>query len=190
MRDEQIIYEESDTWGAVPWGMLVLACAVVVITGQPDAGAEISTFGRLAGFGIAGLMFGGFALAVGKLTLVVRRERVEARFGVLGWIHKKVPLSEVVRTEAVRYRPMRDFGGWGIRVRPGRRAWSVRGNQAVRLTLADGMEIYLGTRHPQRLQERIELVRGSAGSGDVHAGEPDPGSGANRGEIPPNSDET
>ena len=50
-------------------------------------------------------------------------------------------------------------------------------------------QIYLGTRHPQRLQERIELVRGSAGSGDVHADEPDPGSGSNRGDTPPDSDE-
>jgi hypothetical protein len=39
----------------------------------------------------------------------------------LGWPRVRVPLDEVVRADAIRVRPLRDYGGWGLRVGSGGR---------------------------------------------------------------------
>ena len=42
-------------------------------------------------------------------------------------------------TDVVQYRPIVDYGGWGIRSgRDGERVLNARGNRGVRLELADG----------------------------------------------------
>jgi hypothetical protein len=45
------------------------------------------------------------------------------------------PLQEIEAVEVVRYHPIREFGGWGIRGWGKKKAWTVRGDQAVRLRL-------------------------------------------------------
>jgi hypothetical protein len=34
----------------------------------------------------------------------------------LGWPRVRVPLDEVVRADVIEVRPLRDYGGWGLRV--------------------------------------------------------------------------
>jgi hypothetical protein len=60
------------------------------------------------------------------------------------------------------YRPLREFGGWGIRPRGGKTAWTIRGNQAVKVTLHGGKEVYVGSLFPQRLEERIRTAMRAA----------------------------
>ena len=62
------------------------------------------------------------------------------------------------------YRPLLEFGGWGIRWRPGRTAWSIRGNQAAAVTLKSGKQIYVGSQHPQRLAGAIQAAMRTEGA--------------------------
>jgi hypothetical protein len=57
----------------------------------------------------------------------------------------------------VQYRPIADHGGWGIRSgRDGERALTARGNRGVRLVLADGTRLLIGSQRPEELAETIE----------------------------------
>ena len=57
----------------------------------------------------------------GRLVFQVDEEGVTARFGYPGWLAQRVPLSRIERARIVSYRPIRQFGGWGIPRRPFRR---------------------------------------------------------------------
>jgi len=97
------------------------------------------------------------ALMVSLLTMrmrtVVTRESVTVRYGFLGTIH--VPLQDIARAEAVEYRPVRDYGGWGNRGIGRRRAVNARGNRGVLLTRRDGSTVLVGSMQPRRLLEAL-----------------------------------
>ncbi len=59
-------------------------------------------------------------------TTRVEGDAVTVSFGFL--YTKRVSFAEIARAEAVTYRPIRDYGGWGIRGFGRRRALNTRGN--------------------------------------------------------------
>lgn len=84
-----------------------------------------------------------------RLTTRVDRDQVTLRLGFL--YSTRVPLSEILRAEAVVYRPIRDYGGWGIRGFARRRAISASGNRGVLLIRSDGSSLLVGSRCPREL---------------------------------------
>jgi hypothetical protein len=97
----------------------------------------------------------GFALlicvAIGSLRMktTVTPEGVAVSYGFLGTT--RVALSDIARAEAVVYRPLRDYGGWGIRGFGRRRAWNVRGDRGVLLVRKDGSTFLIGSQRPREL---------------------------------------
>ena len=92
-----------------------------------------------------------------RLKTSVGDGAVYARFP-LG-LGRRVMLSDILAAEVVSYRPLRDFGGWGYRIRPGRTMLNVRGTRAVRLDLADGGALYIGSQRPEELLHAVQTAR-------------------------------
>jgi hypothetical protein len=88
------------------------------------------------------------ALASLRMKTAVTPEGVTVSFGFLS---TRVPLSDIARAQAVAYRPLRDYGGWGIRGFGNRRAWNVRGNRGVLLVRRDGSTLLIGSQRPREL---------------------------------------
>lgn len=84
-----------------------------------------------------------------RMRTVVTADAIEVRFGAL--YSKRIPLREIVQAEAVVYRPVRDYGGWGIRGLGNRRALTTRGNLGVLLARSDGSTILVGSEKPRQL---------------------------------------
>jgi hypothetical protein len=92
------------------------------------------------------------------MEVIVTRAAVEVRWVPL--TRRTFPSATIVSAEAVAYRPLRQFGGWGIRFgRGGTRAYPMSGDRAVKLTLVDGSEVYLGSLEPEALAGAIERAR-------------------------------
>ena len=118
----------------------------------------------------ARLTVGGVLLFPALITLLFTRLDVEVRpdqlfiaFGPIHLIRKRILFSDIDSVRGLTYRPLREFGGWGIRPRGSRTAWTIRGNQAVKVTLQSGKEVYVGSRFPQRLEERIRTAMRATG---------------------------
>ena len=90
-----------------------------------------------------------------RLETEVRDDGLWIRFRA-GWPPKTYAWSRIQRAETVEYRPLRDFGGWGIRLRRREWAWIVWGKQAVRLHLHDGTSFLVGSAEPERLASAIQ----------------------------------
>ena len=71
---------------------------------------------------VAAILFGVLTM---RQTTTVSPEAVTVRFGPL--YTARIPVAEVASAQAVSYRPVRDYGGWGIRGTGRRRARSIRG---------------------------------------------------------------
>ena len=98
-----------------------------------------------------------------RLDVLVRAAEVTVAFGPVRLVRRRVAAKDIVAVEAITYRPLRDFGGWGIRPmgREKGTAWTIRGNKAVRLDLRSGYEeriLYVGSRTPDKLAARIAAV--------------------------------
>lgn len=97
------------------------------------------------------------------LITEVRTEGLYVRFKLL-WPERMIPYSQIVNVEAKRYRPILEYGGWGVRGIPVK-AFNVSGNRGVLLTLANGRTLMIGSQRPDQLaaalQAGVARARGS-----------------------------
>ena len=158
MKQERTQYRERSPWpgwvNALFWGSILVSCYPLLAGWGTD-----SPFGRRAAIA-GGIVCFAVAMQVlmGGLAVLVQESRVYIHMGWVPVIRKVVPFSEIVSLESVRYSPLREFGGWGIRGFGKKRAWTASGDQAVVLTLTSGTLLYVGSPHPLRLEERIRTL--------------------------------
>ncbi len=103
----------------------------------------------------------GIGLAVGMLRMTTEVTPVDVGvwFGFVPTYRRVVPIGKVREIEVVRYRPIADYGGWGIRYGRDREvALNARSDRGVRLHLADGSRLLIGN---QRADELAEALRSS-----------------------------
>ena len=85
-----------------------------------------------------------------ELRVTVVPGAVRIRFFPLAT--RTIERSAIVGIEARTYRPIREYGGWGLRFgRGGRRAYSISGDRGVELTLTDGRRVMIGSQRPAEL---------------------------------------
>lgn len=109
-----------------------------------------------------------FAFAVGllaallalRLSIFVDTTHLHVRF--LPFLRRSIPLDQITRCEARTYRPLREYGGWGVRWGWGGRGWvySVSGNRGVQLEFVSGKRLLIGSRRPEQLANAITSAMG------------------------------
>lgn len=107
------------------------------------------------------LLFGiGFPLWFWRMKLVVEVTADELRIRLRPFTNRAIPLADITTAAARTYRPLREFGGWGVRgLSRDNRAYNVSGNQGVQLTLRDGRRVLLGSRQPEALAQALNDAR-------------------------------
>lgn len=161
MHREHTSYREYTPWHrlahAVLWGVTVLACYPILAGWDDDLPGAL---GR--GLLVASILLGVAAIihVAGGLTVLVQETRIFLHLGRMPLIRTKIAFADIRSLRSVEYRPIAEFGGWGVRGFGRRRAWSARGDRAVALELLDGREILIGSDHPQRLEERLRTLAG------------------------------
>lgn len=91
------------------------------------------------------------------LTLTVTVDRANIHIAFKPFKKRSIPLCLVTDFYVRQYRPLREYGGWGIRWGgPKRgRAYNVRGNLGVQIQLADAKRVLIGSQRPEELAEAI-----------------------------------
>lgn len=89
--------------------------------------------------------------------MVTRVERGRLVISTLGlWTLRKVSLQDISKTEVVTYRPVEDYGGYGIRLTKRGRAYIAAGDRGVRITFVKGGKILIGSQRPEELERAIK----------------------------------
>jgi len=104
-----------------------------------------------------------------KLVTEVWDHELSVHF-VLLWRVRKIPLERIRRASPVTYRPIMDYGGWGIR--RGRKGWAYNasGDRGVELELDDGKLLLVGSQRPEELVAAIEMGKRTTGAGHPSIG--------------------
>ncbi len=103
------------------------------------------------------LLFIFLAMSVSSFTFVVSSESVDIHIGLIKIFRKKIRKSDIESWEIKGIRPVRDFGGWGIRRgRDGIWAYTFDVKQGVLIKTKQGGKYLLGSRKPYQLLQAIE----------------------------------
>jgi hypothetical protein len=80
------------------------------------------------------------------------------RIRMLPFANRTIDPAQIARWEARTYRPIREYGGWGVRFGPRGRAYNVSGDRGVELTLASGKRVLIGSQRPEELAAAIGRI--------------------------------
>ncbi len=152
---EPVVFAERQTFASNRVALLcgvgaLLGCGGALLAAGGEAGPTTGSLVSLVVLGaVAAFLFWG-------------QLRVEVRDSAL-WV-RLVPLTrqhrfawENIRSaEARTYRPILEYGGWGIRYGSSGKAYNVAGNRGVQLEFQDGSRLLIGS---QRADELAEAIR-------------------------------
>ncbi|MGB0652056.1 MAG: hypothetical protein ACPGQL_02550 [Thermoplasmatota archaeon] len=134
----------QNVWGWIGLAALLAAPAVTLAKGEP--------------LGPWLLLNAAALVLLVSIHLHTRLEARSLRVGVFPLWRRTVDLGAVEAAWPITYR-FRDFGGWGIRFGAGAVAYSIAGDQAVRLRLTgEKRDLVIGTRDAGRLLAELSLA--------------------------------
>lgn len=94
------------------------------------------------------------------VRLVTEVRNQELIVGMRGfWRSRRIPLDRIQSVETIDHDPAKDFGGYGMRSTREGKAYIARGSGGVRLTLAHGEKVVIGS---NRAEELAGALRRSA----------------------------
>lgn len=102
-----------------------------------------------------------FSMMTMRTTVGVDRLRVRS----VVWYAREIPNSSITSATALRYNPLLDCGGWGLRLSPKYgMVFNVSGERGVHVTYnaPDGKEksMLIGSRHDEELAAAIRIAAG------------------------------
>jgi len=101
----------------------------------------------------AGIIF--YIFTTYRLVTEVAEDGIHINFAPLA--KKSILFREIDSCEVRTYRPLLEYGGWGLRWTPWKgQAYSVKGNRGVQLKLSSGQRILIGSQQPEELARLIK----------------------------------
>lgn len=160
----QTLFEEHQQFRQ-PWlwglmgGILVMLLAIlglIIFQAPDDEGRITATVG--VGIGIVIEIAVMMLMYVLKLSVRLDAESLHIRFFPL--VTRTIRLDQIAHWEARTYRPILEYGGWGIRCGWKGMAYNVSGNQGVQLELVNGKRILIGLQRAEELAMAIGEAKG------------------------------
>jgi hypothetical protein len=93
------------------------------------------------------------------LTVEVRRDALYYRFFPFHRSFHRIDYVDIESCEARTYRPIREYGGWGIRLSSRGKAYNVKGDRGVQLVFTDGRRLLFGSQRADELASAINGVK-------------------------------
>ncbi|MGQ9559197.1 MAG: DUF6141 family protein [Candidatus Oleimicrobiaceae bacterium] len=95
-----------------------------------------------------------------RLMTEVRPDGLYVRFVPFHGRYKRYAFSTIRRFEACTYRPLWEYGGWGIRCGRNGKAYNVSGNRGLQLEFTDGKRLLIGSQQPEALVRAVQEASG------------------------------
>ena len=139
------------------WVLIVVSVlATIGLFGEPwgDRPMSDTALAILFGIGILALF------ASIRLITEVRQDGLYIRFVPFHLSFRRIAPEGLEGFEPLTYRPILNYGGWGIKWGRGGIAYNVSGNRGVRLNYTNGKHILIGSQRADELAQAIGTVLG------------------------------
>ena len=98
------------------------------------------------------LLFGyGFPWLFYTMKLVTEVDEISIRITFTPFTEFIIPFNTIKNYEIRKYRPIWEYGGWGIRFNRDGKAYTVKGTIGLQIELINGEKILIGTENPDKL---------------------------------------
>jgi hypothetical protein len=105
-----------------------------------------------------GCLFPVMTYITGLIT-EVRGDGIYIRFIPFHRQFRTMPFEAIQTYEVRTYRPLKEYGGWGIRYGASGKAYSVSGSRGVQLALLSRRNILLGSQKPEDLVLAVDRAK-------------------------------
>jgi hypothetical protein len=97
-----------------------------------------------------------------RLETRIRPDGIYFQFKPLQFKEKHIPPEAINSYEVREYKPIAEYGGWGIRAggKKSGKAYNVSGNLGLQLYLKDGKKLLIGTQKPAEIRKAMEDLFG------------------------------
>ena len=167
LQEPEIIFREEQKFSFwLRWVVYVsmgvsLVITVFAFTEEPAGADSMAVWEILLGAFIGiGVPIGVAALFyLLKLETEVRPDGLYVRYFPFHIHFKRFGREDLSEYYSRRYKPIREYGGWGIRysLRNGR-AYNTSGDRGVQLVLSGGKKLLIGSQKPDELAEAIGKI--------------------------------
>ena len=93
-----------------------------------------------------------------RLEVELNEEDLAIRFRP--FVRRRIPLSRIREFHARPYRPIREYGGWGLRYGPSGKAYNVKGDRGVQLLLEGKEKLLVGSQRPEEFEGALARATG------------------------------
>ena len=115
--------------------------------------------------GFIGVVFGGLApsflvfclLIFSRLTTIINDTGILIRFFPFHTKQRKINWEDIKECSIIKYNPIKDYGGWGLRNNLKGKAYNTKGNIGIQIQLNDEKRILVGTQQPDKVKGIINL---------------------------------
>lgn len=115
-------------------------------------------YSKLIPIGITIVAYGGLILLMltSYLSVDVRTDALYIRYFPFHLREQHFDYSQITYCEARTYRPLLEYGGWGIRYSHKGKAYNVMGNMGVQLEFENGKRLLIGSQKAKKLANAIQ----------------------------------
>ena len=149
--DQTIFYEKQQFRQVWIWMILILILLILLIP-------IIS--------GVFGVFLNIILLTIGycfiwlfysmKLITEIKKDGIQITF--TPFTNFIIPFNKIRSYKIREYRPILEYGGWGIRFNRTGKAYTVSGKIALQIELSNGKEILIGTENPDKLLQSLNKL--------------------------------
>ena len=149
--DQTIFYEKQQFRQVWIWMILILILLILLIP-------IIS--------GVFGVFLNIILLTIGycfiwlfysmKLITEIKKDGIQITF--TPFTNFIIPFNKIRSYKIREYRPILEYGGWGIRFNRTGKAYTVSGKIGLQIELSNGKEILIGTENPDKLLQSLNKL--------------------------------
>lgn len=160
--EQRVLFQETqrfNQWWIWLINILIFLIFVVgsypqVINGEPFGSKPASDVMLIAGAIFTLLMCLFFFFT--SLKTYITKDKICFRFSPFHLKEQEYLILDIRKMEVVKYSPIGEYGGWGIRGFGSDKAFNVKGSMGLRILFKDGKKRLIGTQKPEELQKVIK----------------------------------
>ncbi|MEZ5333815.1 MAG: DUF6141 family protein [Methanolobus sp.] len=129
-----------------------------LVYGHPYGNNPASDQGMFLVWILTGILLPLFILSI-RFVIEIRNSGIYVKFFPLHLSFKHFSYEDIISYKAITYRPLLDYGGWGIRYASKGKAYNIKGNKGLLLEFKDGRHLLLGSQEPDILKMSVDQAK-------------------------------
>jgi len=94
-----------------------------------------------------------------QLRIKVNKEGLHYQFSPLHLKPHTIKMDEIESFQAMKYSPLKEYGGWGIKYGFKGKAYNISGNKGVKVFLKNGSNVMFGSQKYQELARALRVAK-------------------------------